>query len=225
MRRRTLLKLGLAAAAAGCGRRVPPFGAGDCGPPTREDVLGPYYPRWDVAGGDEDTDLTRVAGQVERAQGVLTLVRGRVLDDACQPITGARVELWQANHFGRYRHADADTSLADDPGFQGFGFATTGADGGYGFLTIRPGPYPVLRGGTQLRAPHLHLRTRHADFREDMVQMYFEGEALNGSDYYLSRLPPAEQARVVVAVGPAELRGDDEAAVHRFDIVLARTAS
>jgi protocatechuate 3,4-dioxygenase beta subunit len=46
--------------------------------PTPRQTTGPFYPLdWS---GDADADLARVAGQAERAQGVVTHLRGRVLD-------------------------------------------------------------------------------------------------------------------------------------------------
>ena len=46
----------------------------------------------------------------------------------------------------------------------------TDAAGGYGFLTIRPVPYPG-------RTPHIHFAVSGPGFRPFMTQMYVAGRA------------------------------------------------
>jgi protocatechuate 3,4-dioxygenase beta subunit len=71
-------------------------------PPTPRQTTGPFYPvDWT---GDVDGDLVRVTGEAAAAQGVVTHLRGRVLDVRGVPVPGAIVEIWQCDAFGRYRH-------------------------------------------------------------------------------------------------------------------------
>src|SRR3712207_5916078 len=89
-------------------------------PTTPRQTTGPFYPvDWS---GDVDADLVRVAGEAARAQGVVTHLRGRVLDARCAPVPGALVEIWQCDACGRYRHP-RDRQDGRDPGFQGRGRA------------------------------------------------------------------------------------------------------
>src|SRR5262245_18756687 len=60
---------------------------------TPRQTEGPFYPTdWS---GDADNDLVMVQGEQAKAMGVVTHVRGRVLDLAGQPVMGAIVEIWQ----------------------------------------------------------------------------------------------------------------------------------
>ena len=58
---------------------------------TPRQTTGPFYPvDWS---GDADADLVRVLGEAARAQGVVTHLRGRVLDARGEPVPGAVVEI------------------------------------------------------------------------------------------------------------------------------------
>ena len=56
---------------------------------TPRQALGPFYPLdWS---GDADADLVRVAGEAAQAQGVVTHLRGRILNVRGEPVPGATV--------------------------------------------------------------------------------------------------------------------------------------
>src|SRR5438552_2220640 len=69
---------------------------------TPAQTEGPFYPVKDQA--DKDTDLTQVSGRITKAKGDVIYVRGRVQDQACRPVAGALVEIWQACATGKYNH-------------------------------------------------------------------------------------------------------------------------
>lgn len=215
--RRSMLGLGLGAAVGAVGLRVlGPLAPEACGL-TPAQTEGPFYPIRDRE--DEDADLTFVRGRDGRAEGEVVLVEGRVTDEACEPVEGALVEIWQANAHGRYDHERDPNPAPIDPNFQGWGETVTDADGRYRFRTIRPGPYPASESWT--RTPHIHFKVARRGFRELTTQMYFEGEALNDGDRLLRELSPDERAEVVVAAGePPE--GDEASARYAFDITLRR---
>lgn len=212
--RRQFAALGLWAA-AGCARQGRGRSAAParCAEPTPEDLVGPFLPlRY-----QGDADLTRVDGRRERARGERILVRGRVTDDRCRPLAGARLEVWQANAFGRYADDRDRSGRPIDPGFQGSALLAAGGDGRYSLLTVKPGAYQAP-GGSTMRTPHVHFRVSGAGCHDDIVQMYFAGERLNATDENLALLSPAERRRVIVAPGGRE----GGAAVHSFDVVLRR---
>jgi protocatechuate 3,4-dioxygenase, beta subunit len=183
---------------------------------TPAQTAGPFYP--ETPPSEIDTDLTRLSGRA--AQGQVIAIRGRVLDTAGRPLAGARVEIWQANAFGRYHHPRDTSSKMIDPNFQGFGVAIAGADGAYGFRTIKPAPYAA--GGDQMRAPHVHVRVIPHGGASLVTQMYFAGEALNEPDMILRSLKdPAQRAAVIVDFRAEP--GDAKVLAGRFDIVLGRT--
>ena len=182
------------------------------GRPTPEQMQGPFYP---VAKPDDrDADLTRVKGKPGRAQGQVVYVTGRILDLDGSPVSGARVEIWQANAFGRYTHP-SDTNLAPiDPNFQGYGVQTT--DGGvYRFKTVKPGSYPAGTGWT--RPPHIHFIVTGAS-SQLTTQMYFDGEPLNASDLLLKDTPDKE--RLIVKLTPPPADAEPGSLIAQFDIVL-----
>ncbi|MFO1313317.1 MAG: intradiol ring-cleavage dioxygenase [Burkholderiales bacterium] len=165
--RRRALGAGLAALVASAIARAEALRA------TPSNALGPFYPPAKPA--DSDADLTRIAGRAERARGTVLVVTGRIVDTKGRPIEGAKIELWQANAFGRYHHpSDTDASGPIDPGFQGYGALRSASDGSFRVVTIKPPPY----GG---RTPHIHFIVAGNDTRLT-TQMFFEGEARNERD-------------------------------------------
>jgi protocatechuate 3,4-dioxygenase beta subunit len=218
--RRDLLGAGAGAAAGLIAQRLgaatPPPGA--CGDATPAQTAGPYYPT--RQGVEEDPDLTRIKGRPGRAAGEVIYVRGRVLDDACRPVAGALVEIWQANTHGRYDHEkDAGNPRPLDPNFQSWAEMLTDAEGRFRFTTIKPGAYPADDTGW-VRPPHIHFRISRRGYHELVTQMYFAGEALNDPDRILKALPPEEQRRVTVAFEPAPPELEAGARVGEFDITL-----
>ena len=79
--------------------------------------LGPFYPA--IKPLDQDGDLTRI-GKGRAAQGKVIHLMGRVVNLKNEPVKGARVEIWQADHFGRYKHLSDPNPITADPHFQGF---------------------------------------------------------------------------------------------------------
>lgn len=220
--RRTVLRLGLGAAGtltAGTLTTGSPAHAavGAC-EETPQEIIGPFYPLRSQA--DTDVDLTRIAGHEGQAEGQVFHVRGRVLDDDCQPIPEALVEIWQANARGRYAHERDPNPATPDPHFQGWGRTLTATDGSYGFKTIKPGAYPF--GPDQMRTPHIHFKVARRGFHELITQMYWAGEELNAKDFYVQRLSDAERSRVVIR--PETVDGVSAPVLH-FDITLQRLQS
>ena len=64
----------------------------------------------------------------------------------------AVLEIWQANHHGRYNHPGMATPAARSK-FNGYGRIATQSDGEFCFTTIKPGPVPFDE--RRLQAPHI----------------------------------------------------------------------
>ena len=109
--------------------------------PTPEQILGPFWPTQEKP--DLSGDLTRVPGSTGRAMGQVLHVSGRVLNRDGMPVPNAKLDIWQANSFGRYRHPSDRNPAPLDPNFNGFAELASDADGSYRFVTIKPSPYPV----------------------------------------------------------------------------------
>ncbi|MBN8248564.1 MAG: hypothetical protein J0L84_14130 [Verrucomicrobia bacterium] len=111
---------------------------------------GPYYPLARNIPLDKDNDLVRLNDNLTLATGVVTYINGRVLDASGNPVRGALVELWHADHEGDYLYStSAARNPACDAAFAGFGQYLTGSDGRYRFRTIKAGLY-------QGRTRHFH---------------------------------------------------------------------
>ncbi len=220
--RRELLSAGAGVAAGLIAQKLaaaPPTGAA-CTDPTAAQTSGPFYPTRDRE--DEDPDLTQVKGHTGRAAGEVVYVRGRVVDEACRPIAGALVEIWQANSQGRYDHEkDAGNPRPLDPNFQSWAEMLTDAEGRYRFKTIKPGSYPVGDDGW-VRPPHIHFRISRRGYHELITQMYFTGEALNEPDRVRKELTTAELERVTVELKPAPPDLEAGARLGTFEITLRK---
>jgi protocatechuate 3,4-dioxygenase, beta subunit len=164
---------------------------------TPDQILGPFYPLSSIA--DRTGDLARSSGRPGRANGEILMVKGHVLTLTGRPVAGARIEIWQANSAGRYRHPSDKTSEPLDPNFDGFAVLTTDQKGGYSFRTVKPGGYRTPHG--DLRPPHIHFLV---DFGADrlITQMYFAGEPENATDRWLLAAPQPDLL-IVSLEGPA----------------------
>lgn len=160
-----------------------------CGGLTPSQTEGPFYP--ESTAGEDDTDLT----QNGKAAGQVIFVEGIVSDEACNPVNGALVEIWQACESGRYDHSGDPNTAPLDPNFQYWGRAVTDANGSYKFKTILPGAYPAAPGWD--RPPHIHFKVAKIGFHELTTQLYFKGQALNAKDRILLAIPRSQRERVV----------------------------
>lgn len=162
-------------------------------PLTAESPMGPFFPM-DVP-SDSDADLTMVKGHSKRASGQVIEITGRVLDQKGNPISGARLDLWQANAKGRYAHPADPAVMPLDPDFQGFASIVSDATGEWRIVTIKPGSYNSPIGN---RPPHIHFDIRGKTHR-NIAQLYFPEDAEgNAKDLLFKAL--GEQAGTSVAV-------------------------
>ena len=165
-RRSLLVAAGSASVGAGWGGGVSALGAAMPVLPTGacmvmpEDIQGPYY----LDHGLERSDIT------EGRPGVPLSVRLQVLGVDCQPIPGARVDLWQADSQGiysGYAH-QGDGHVEVDARGQTYlsGIQYADGRGEVGFTTIYPGWY---RG----RTPHIHAKVYLSRVERLNLQLYF----------------------------------------------------
>ncbi|MGQ0800711.1 MAG: dioxygenase family protein [Pseudomarimonas sp.] len=162
---------------------------------TPKQTEGPFFPKQDQA--DKDLDMTMIEGHTEHALGEVVDVRGQVVDESGVPVANALVDVWQANHHGRYAHEGDPNPAPLDPHFQGWSQFRTDADGRYHFRTIKPGAYPVAEDWS--RPPHIHFKVALRGYHELTTQMYFGGHKLNDVDRLLLAVPEAERESLVVA--------------------------
>jgi len=177
--------------------------------PTPDQTAGPFYPP--ELPLDDDNDLTRIAGSGGVARGEISDLSGRILDLNGRPLPGLRIEIWQCDANGRYRHPRDQGGKAPDPLFQGHGHTRSDAEGRYRFRTIRPVPYPG-------RTPHIHLAVITDGSAPFTTQLYVAGEAGNAEDFLYRRIPSALRPLVTAEFIP-QTGGNVRYRAH-FDIVL-----
>jgi protocatechuate 3,4-dioxygenase beta subunit len=172
--------------------------------------------------GPLDNDLTRQhAGE---PLGERIIVHGRILDTEGRPIPGTLVEVWQANAAGRYAHHGDQHPAPLDPNFSGAGRVLTGPDGGYRFVTVKPGAYPWRNHHNAWRPAHIHFSVFGRAFAQRlMTQMYFPGDPLFGQDpIFNSVRDPAARSRMISSFDLAATE-PEWALAYRFDVVLRAT--
>ena len=180
-------------------------------------TLGPFYPQ--IKPLDQDADLTMLAGNLKRAEGKVVHLMGRVMNLKGEPVSGARVEIWQADTHGRYSHPSDPNTAPLDPNFQGYGVQTTDAEGRYRFKTIKPGAYPGLIAG--MRTPHIHFEVA-GKFDRVITQVFFPDEPLNEKDTILQSLKSPHKESVIMKVMPPTKELEAESVVAVWDMVLLK---
>lgn len=180
--------------------------------PTPRQSAGPFYPVQLPL--DDDNDLTQIAGRSGQAQGTITDLSGRIVDANGRPLENLRIEIWQCDANGRYRHPHENGSGPLDENFQGHGHALTDALGRYRFRTIRPVPYPG-------RAPHIHVAVFAENAAPFVTQLYVKDDPLNQQDFLFNHVPADRRHLVMAEFKPAQ-HGDAELQAS-FDIILDRS--
>jgi protocatechuate 3,4-dioxygenase, beta subunit len=182
--------------------------------PTPQDTEGPYYPKaWD---GDVDNDLTTYNGK-KYAGGIPMALSGLVRGDNGEVLKNARVEIWQIDAEGEYRHPDFGGEGPATRGFQGYGRVQTSGSGQYTFKTVKPIGY----GG---RPPHVHFKVLADGYLTLTTEMYFAGDNAEGG-LYQRLFGGFSKERDLLTISPKSNRsGAVETLDAVFDIVLARAA-
>ena len=190
--------------------------AAEC-PVTAANGRGPFYPDQEIPAL---VDLTGGG----KASGEPIYVFGRILTEDCAPVTGAKVEIWQCDAQGRYKH-DRAGSEELDPEFAYFSHAFSDEQGAYFFKTLMPVTYGSF--GFQ-RAPHIHFLVRKRGYRDIATEMHFEGEAFDkvrAVDDVFKSIPERERHTVIVPRKPIgafpehKHRFTGEALCCQFDLV------
>lgn len=162
-----------------------------------------------------NNNLNRATGSSEFAQGTVIEISGTVFDQNCVPVTGATVEIWQANSKGGFDFNTNELSALKDPNFAGTGKAITDNKGFYNFRTIMPGSQK------ENRAPNISFRVTHKDFLPLETVMYFENNSLNDTDSLLLKEVALNKRNLLVAKPQNYINNETEENIkYRFDITF-----
>lgn len=193
------------------------------GDATEATVLGPFFV--------DGAPLIELGGDISfGASGEACWVEGTVTGTDGQPISGAGIEVWEADDQGFYDVQREDDRLAARA------HLFTDVSGGYRFWGLTPTPYPIPHDGpvgkllsannrSPMRASHLHFKVSAPGHRELITHIFVEGDELLESDAVFgvreSLIRTFErQAADAPTPDGRDLDGRSWSRV-RFDIVLA----
>jgi protocatechuate 3,4-dioxygenase alpha subunit len=176
---------------------------------TGSQTVGPFFHDCLLRADAVRNVLSGTATEGERIR-----IEGRVFDGDCVGVPDAVVEIWQANHYGRYNHPADMRDLPLDPAFTGFGRTGTDAEGAFWFETIKPGRVPF--DGERMQAPHICVAVFARGLLNHLLtRLYFADDPATADDPVL-RLVPAERRATLLA----QPTNADGARIYHLDIVL-----
>jgi protocatechuate 3,4-dioxygenase, beta subunit len=174
----------------------------------------------EIAIGPLDSDLTRQHDGEPLGERIT--ISGTVRDEQGAPVSGALVEVWQANAAGRYAHVSDQHPAPLDPNFSGAGRCLTDFEGRYRFVTIKPGAYPWRNHPNAWRPAHVHFSVFSDSFAQRLVtQMYFPGDPLLPLDPLFNAMPDPAVRERLVARWSLELTQPEWSLGYEWDIVVA----
>ena len=138
-----------------------------------------------------------------------------VIDGDGKPVPDALIELWQADHEGRYSSANQGQPEGhqDRAAFSGFGRLPTTPEGSCVFETIRPGLVRDASGRFQAAHINVCLFARGL-LRQLYTRIYFAGDDRLPDDVVMAAIPE-ERRQTLLAIPVAGAAGD-----WRFEIRL-----
>src|SRR6266702_2566286 len=155
--------------------------------PTPWNEVGPFYKR----NAPHKTHL-RAAGDA----GLPVVVSGQVLDTRGNVLPGASIEIWHADHHGRY----------DIDGYKYRSSLVAGDYGKYQFDSVMPGHYPSRV------CQHIHYLVNAPDHKSLTTQLYFATDPVfDGDPARNYKRDPLIQNPDLIR--PVVLKGDPKAIV------------
>ncbi len=154
---------------------------------TEASIEGPYY----RDGAPFRTDLVD-----PDVTGTPLILLGSILSLDCKtPLSGAVVDVWQANGNGQYDN-DGSQHLPDGA-MRLRGKLRTDARGGFSCGTVLPGRY---LNGKRFRPAHIHVKVSAAGHVPLTTQLYFPDDPYNDGDPFIHRSLILDMSRIKGAV-------------------------
>ena len=130
-------------------------------PATPKDQLGPFYKR-----GTPESPGHSAVLRAQGDPGLQLAVAGTVYDTGGEVLPGARIDVWQTNHQGRY----------DITGYRYRALLRARMDGQYEFQSVVPGHYPARK------CQHIHFLVQAQGHKPLVTQMYFASDPIFKGD-------------------------------------------
>ena len=137
---------------------------------TTDDILGPYY--------FQNAPFRSIVAH-ENEPGQRLFISGKIKQNNCEDfISGALIEIWQANDAGCYGIVEeCETGNPENDYFNLRGKFFSNSDGDYSFESILPGYY-----GSRPR--HIHIKITTPDGIELVSQLYFGNDPYCENDQW-----------------------------------------
>lgn len=156
---------------------------------TPSQTIGPFY--WGTLVNTCHAEVAPPGTAGERVELAISLH-----DSGGAIVPDGLIEIWQANSHGRYNHPDDRRNLPLDPGFEGFGRASTDVNGVARFGTVRPGRVPWPAGG--LQAPHVNVSVfARGVLNRLATRLYFDGDPALAEDPVLRMVADDRRATLI----------------------------
>jgi protocatechuate 3,4-dioxygenase beta subunit len=119
-------------------------------------------------------NLLRTFAGIDHIKGKEIVIKGKLVDKNCVPISDAKVYIWHVGLDGKYPYEPLKTKIKhelisenDDDGFQGSGVYTTNNLGEFNFITIYPGQI-------HKEMPHINIKAVHSNYGSLQTKIYLE---------------------------------------------------
>lgn len=163
------------------------------------------------------SNLIKKPGSLYYAKGKFILLKGKVLDQNCVPISNAVVRIFQTDSKGFYKDDyinakknDAQNINADkenikdsgegikdpnyDPNFQYSGISYTNNLGEFSFITIKPKKI------SDSNISHINVKVIHPDFTNLETRLYFNDEKDNLKDKELNKIDYESRHKIIAKI-------------------------
>jgi len=154
-------------------------------------------------------NLLKPTGEEAIYCGEKIIVSGILLDQNCNPVSNAKIYIWQANCNGKYpyeplKNTVVDKKLIDQKNkgsFTGNGIATTNNNGEFHFITIYP---PAMHG----ESSHINIRVEPYEESNMQTTLILKGKKIKNPILYPS------------LKNIAEIVDGSNIGIYNFEIVL-----
>ncbi len=127
-------------------------------------------------------NLLRKSGQAPIYSGTKIIVKGRLLDQNCVPVSDAKIYLWQVGSDGKYPYKPLRNKVSSKllnlkakSTFTGSGTATTNNKGEFYFITLYPGK-------NINQAANVNIRVEHRDLGNLQTRLHLTSNIVNSEN-------------------------------------------
>ncbi len=148
---------------------------------TASTVFGPFYFEGSPSFSNGDDIANGASGEP-------CYMKGRVLSTTGEPLSGAHIEIWQADDHGFY-----DVQSKTSTEMYGRGHLSTDSEGNYYFWSVRPEAYPIPEDGpvgellhaahrSPMRPAHVHFMITMPGYKTLITHVFKENDQYLNSD-------------------------------------------